>query len=553
MRNVRPPAVIRCSTLLILIALGFAAAAAQKQPVGPETSAQANELCATCHAGIAATYAKTAMAHASGLAAQDPITGSFVHQASGVSYRVYEEKGKLWLGYSRPGEKLEGKRELLYYIGSARLKGRTYLYSVDGYLFESPINWYAQQRVWDMTPNYQSVREAPLNLPAYPECLNCHSSGMHPPAAGTANLYPQPPFAHGGITCERCHGSGSEHVVSGDGMLNIADLSAARRDAICMQCHLEGDVAIERPHKHAYEFRPGDDLAQYVRYFVLANKQGTRAVSQFEALAQSGCKRASGDKMTCTSCHDPHESPEPSKKAGYFRDKCLACHGTAFGEKHHPENPDCAGCHMPALSTRDISHTEATDHRILRRPESAAPGSSPRTVKLEPFPATKETQDDVRDLALAYETLVERGDQMAFPEAERLLILANKLDPNDAPVLTALGYIAQQRGDRESARNYYEAALRNDPYAEEAATNLGVEEAGDGHLQRAVSLWQNVFQHAPWRSAVGIDIALGFCAAERFDRAKQSVDRVLEFNPDFGIAHSLLNQLSQSPPRCSLK
>lgn len=551
MRSVRARAVILWCKLAILVVLGTARVRAYGQELS-NAAQDVGEQCVTCHANIVSSYAKTAMAHASGPASQDAITGSFVHKESGVSYRVYKEDNKLWLEYRRSsGSKLDGKKELLYYIGSGRLKGRTYLFKVDGYLFESPINWYAQQRLWDMTPNYHAVREAPLNLPAYPECLNCHSSGMQPPAAGTANRYPDPPFAHSGITCERCHGPASAHATTTEPMLRLAQLPPARRDAICMQCHLEGDVAIERPHKHAYEFKPGDDLSDYVRYFVLTDKRGTRAVSQFEALAQSGCKRASGDKMTCTSCHDPHASPDASSKVAYFRAKCLTCHGAAFAQKHHPENPDCVGCHMPALSTKDISHTQATDHRILRRPESASVSTNSGTAKLEAFPPTK--QEDARDFALAYETLVERGDQSTAPEAQRLLDVAYKQDANDAPVLAALGYIAQRQGDKEKARQFYEAALKNDPFAEEAATNLGVAEAREGHLQRAVLLWQNVFQRAPWRSSVGIDIALGYCAAAHYDRARQYLDRVLEFNPDFAVARSFLSQLAENPPRCSLK
>jgi len=495
------------------------------------------------------------MAHASGPASENPIVGSFAHKQSGVAYRVYQDGGKLWLEFSRSGvPNLEGKRELLYYIGSARLKGRTYLYKANGFLFESPINWYAQQRLWDMTPNYQGVREAPLNLPAFPECLNCHSSGMHAPAGGTSNLYPDPPFAHGGVTCERCHGLAQDHVQSGGKMLQLAKLEASRRDAICMQCHLEGDVAIERPHKHGYEFRPGDELSDFVHYFVFANETGTRAVSQFEALAQSKCKRISGDKMSCTTCHDPHSSPRPAEKASYYRSKCLACHGTPFAQKHHPEDPNCIGCHMPAVSTKDITHTQATDHRIPRSPETGARQTiDPRSTKLEPFPVSPELNKDVRDLALAYQTIAQRGDTGAVAEAERLLNLANKHEPNDPPVLTAIGYIAQQRGNTKQARRYYEAALQNDPYADEAATNLGVLEAREGHLQRAVSLWTSVFERAPWHSSVGIDIALGYCAAERSDRATAYVNRVLEFNPDFGAGRSLLAQLGNNPPRCALK
>lgn len=175
-----------------------------------------------------------------------------------MNYRIHEEGGKLWLDFDgADGKALPGRRELLYYIGSATLEGRTYPFKVDGVLFESPINWYAQQRLWDMTPNNEKTTEAPLNLPAFPECLNCHSSGMQPPAPGTQNLYSIPPFAHAGITCERCHGPALEHALRGNQMMSLRNLPADRRDEICMQCDLEGDASVERSHRHIYDFKPG--------------------------------------------------------------------------------------------------------------------------------------------------------------------------------------------------------------------------------------------------------------------------------------------------------
>ena len=93
-------------------------------------------------------------------------------------------------------------------------------------------------------------------------------------------------------------------------------------------------------------------------------------------------------------------------------------------------------------------------------------------LELQPFPVSPKTKNDVRDLALAYESLVERGDNAASPEAERLLEQADKQDPDDAPILTGLGYIAQERGDINGSRQYYERALRNDSDNQEAATNL---------------------------------------------------------------------------------
>ena len=70
--------------------------------------------------------------------------------------------------------------------------GRTYLFETDGFLFESPVNWYTNKQMWDMAPAYQSAREMPLNLPAYTSCLHCHVSGMQAPLKGTENRYPDP-------------------------------------------------------------------------------------------------------------------------------------------------------------------------------------------------------------------------------------------------------------------------------------------------------------------------------------------------------------------------
>jgi Flp pilus assembly protein TadD len=130
---------------------------------------------------------------------------------------------------------------------------------------------------------------------------------------------------------------------------------------------------------------------------------------------------------------------------------------------------------------------------------------------------------------------------------------AEKNDSKDAPVLSELGYVAQQQGHTQAARQYYERALAIDQFSDEAATNLGVLEASTGNLQRAVTLWQGPFVRAPWRSEIGIDIALAFCEAQRFDIAKTYIDRVLEFNPDFSTARRIKTQVTSTAPHCSLK
>src|SRR5438445_12766852 len=98
------------------------------------------------------------MAHASGPARENVIPADFVHANSGIHYRIYTEDDRIWLSFERPGDaSLRGKRQLLYYIGSGR-RGMTYLFVVDGVLFESPIAWYAQAGRSDIRTEYQERR-----------------------------------------------------------------------------------------------------------------------------------------------------------------------------------------------------------------------------------------------------------------------------------------------------------------------------------------------------------------------------------------------------------
>ena len=202
--------------LLVIASAGFAAQSAGLPAGEPDTNGYVgNEACAKCHAEIFASYKNTAMAHASGPASENLIAGDFTHQVSGVNYRIYSEAGKVWLSFDRPGDPaVHGKRELLYYIGQGR-RGRSYLFSDDGFVFESPVNWYTDRHMWDMAPAYGNVREIPMTLPALTSCLDCHVSGIRPPINGTENRYKMPVFTYGGVTCERCHGPGVAHVNGG--------------------------------------------------------------------------------------------------------------------------------------------------------------------------------------------------------------------------------------------------------------------------------------------------------------------------------------------------
>ncbi len=515
------------------------------------------------------------MAHASGPAIEDLKPAEFVHAKSGVHYKIYAEDKKVWLSFERPGDlSVNDKRQLLYFIGSGH-RGRSYLFAVDDFFFESPVNWYADRKVWDMAPAYENAREIPMNLPAYASCLQCHTSGMQLPLKGTENKYSTPLFTQNGVGCERCHGPGAAHIADAphakaaprSAMIDPLKLPPDRRDSICMQCHLEGNVAIERAGRHAYEFQPGDLLDDFVRHYVLTTDQssGLGANSQFEALAQSACQKKSGDAMSCMSCHDPHYSPPAEQRVSYYREKCLACHTAAFGAKHHADRPDCTACHMPSSLSVDISHTEVTDHRIERRPElspqllqdsSSRHSTAPSLPQLIPFPYSKEAEDDVRDRALAWQSLAANGSQDAAREADRWLHQAAKQFPNDPAILSGLAYVelshaASDQAAVNRARDLYQRALALDPALVDAAANLGVLEARSGNFQRATELWQSAFDRAPADSSIGMNLARTFCQSGKINDARSVVQRVLRFNPDMSSAKKLQQGLNANPPECT--
>ncbi len=500
------------------------------------------------------------MAKASGVASDGFIPADFEHKASGIHYRIREESGRVWMEYERemapPDRALNGRLELRYFIGSGR-RGRTYLFERQGYWFEAPINWYAKEGIWDMAPHHLSDTSMPLTMPVDSGCLHCHVSGVAKSLPEARNRYAGEPFAHGGITCEGCHGDAAVHLAT-EGkshMLNINALEAVRRDSVCLNCHLEGQAAVEREGQESSEFVPGDNLFERTLFFVYKSEAGSggRATSQWEALLRSECKKRSGDKMTCTTCHDPHGSPPASEKAAFYATRCLQCHDRhGFAEKHHPENPDCTACHMARAPTNDIAHEQVTDHWIRRRI---------RKTQLAPATAGElETVGGVsagdRDLGLAYAQMAERGDEAAGLKALELLRkaeISGNGAPGDHELHARLGFLEQLNGQSEKAAAEYRTALQTAPYDSLAAGDLALIEIGQRHYTEATRLWRSVFDWDPSLSAAGLNLATVECAQENGTQALETLDRLLEFSPDDEKARAFADAVRSRKKACRIK
>jgi len=498
-------------------------------------------VCAQCHEKIYDSYEKTPMARGSGRASAGLPEGEFSDPASGVLYRVFMRDGKAWLTYDRQASQdrpaLHGEHQLLLYLGSGDL-GRAYLYEVDGQWFETRINYYSLAHRWQMAPGNEGEKWMSSPLLIDSSCLHCHASAVQTPLPGSENRFVGLPFRQVGVGCSSCHGDPAQHVATFGtvSMVNPAKLAPRQRDSVCLQCHIEGNAAVFQAGASLSQFRPGDDLSHYVTYFVEASAQsgGQRAVSQYEALMHSACKKASGDRLTCITCHDPHYVPSAAERVHYYRSKCLMCHtGVKMATQHFPEQPDCTVCHMPTLKTTDISHNELTDHDIQARPVVNEPSLELADMRNRDVlvPVFGEQAGD-RALGLAYAQLADRGDRAAGEMALSLLKKAEQEGENDEQIHTQLGFLNQMSGDYEGARKEYAAALAEDHDDVTAMGNLAVLDAVSGQADEAVSLLKRVIQDDPSRTAAGLNLAFIECRMNRKSEALEVLHRLSVLDPD---------------------
>ncbi|HEY8506484.1 MAG TPA: tetratricopeptide repeat protein [Gemmataceae bacterium] len=493
--------------------------------------------CLPCHEDIARTFSRhpmgnsaapargAATAEESGAGHNNPFT------AFGLTFRVRREGGKLIheelvaAGDGKePFARLAAEVDLV--IGSGR-HGKSYVVSRDGFLYQSPISWYSGKQVWDISPGYH--RDRHFTRAVGPECLFCHTNHAgHVP--GTVNRYEPDGFRGHSIGCERCHGPGEAHARKqganpppagfDETIVNPTHLAAPLREAVCQQCHLQGEKRVLRRGRDWFEFRPGMPVYAFWSVFVRLPEFTDRhkAVGQFEQMHLSRCYLGSGGRLDCTSCHNPHRAPAPEERVAYFRSRCLNCHrdrGCSLPEPRrlgqHPDD-DCTACHMPKGDVTRIAHTALTDHRVLRRPDpSRGKSSPPRPLRPGEVPILhyhrgQEGVDEAevrRALGIALGTLALQQGPRAFPlvpmALERLEESVRRW-PDDVAAWEARGNCLRVAARFEEALRAYERALELAPDREEALSGAAAAASALGETERAVELCRRLLRVNPWEA-----------------------------------------------------
>src|SRR5437867_1103347 len=121
------------------VSLGLAAALS----VLPASSAHP---CLPCHAKQVNGYARTGMANSLSRPGKQP-PGKFTHPLSGSQFTIQSNATGMAQRMERNG--LTAQHPIAYVVGSGN-HAFGYLVAIGDYLFQSPISYYSQRKVWDM-------------------------------------------------------------------------------------------------------------------------------------------------------------------------------------------------------------------------------------------------------------------------------------------------------------------------------------------------------------------------------------------------------------------
>jgi hypothetical protein len=349
----------------VLVAMsGESSAATAAAP--SQTRSVRDEECLVCHESQA-TYLQTAHHLTSRLPSSQSVRGHF---SSGVNTLRTSNPELLYLMDSTvnglyenavegvPPNTISRKERIDLVVGSGR-KGQTYLYWNGNRLYELPVSYWTELDQWVTSPGYPD-NVAEFNRPVPPRCLECHASYFKSLSfAPPGNSYDKSEFELG-ISCERCHGPGREHVQfhrakvhksTPDPIVNPAKLSRERQLDTCAICH--GGIGVV-PLAPAFSYVPGANLERYIE---LGRPDPDAPIdvhgNQVALLARSRCFQAS--LMTCTTCHDVHAA---QRDAAAFSHRCLNCHKPESCGMYPKTGPqianDCVDCHMPRQESNAI-------------------------------------------------------------------------------------------------------------------------------------------------------------------------------------------------------
>ena len=419
-----PRFVVAGAAVLFLIAAGSWYWAersdhAKKANVGANLTYVGEEHCAQCHEAEAKAWKGSHHAQAMQLARPDTVLANFNDSRfsqNGLSGDFFKKDNKFYVNTAGPnGTKQD--YELSYTFGVYPLQ--QYLAPFPGGRLQSfVLAWdsrdqeHGGQRWFDLYPDQKLKPGDPLHWTGRNQtwnymCAECHSTNLRKNYDLATDSYATK-WSEINVSCETCHGPGSEHVAwaqkhekghtggAGNGLLvNLKTangswgISESNPDTMhwkgeprshtevetCAPCH-------SRRHPITADPQPGQPFLDSYMPSLLeegvyyADGQILEEDYEWGSFLQSKMYHAG---VTCSDCHDPHTAKLRSENLNAV---CERCHSAAKFDtaQHHHHEPQSAGalcvnCHMPTRTYMVIDARRDHSFRVPRPDFSVAYGT----------------------------------------------------------------------------------------------------------------------------------------------------------------------------------
>ena len=376
-------AVLAVAIAAFVLVFGYVRRAASHQPtpVRP-ANAVGDSTCISCHRDKA-TFERTAHRLTLRLPARETILKKFDGGSNvlhtdhpDMHFRMDADSTGFYqtLVVGKGPDSTSRTERVAYVAGSGR-KGQSFLYWSGRKLYQLPVSYWTSLDTWIGSPGRVGMDpRVSFNRAVAPRCFECHASWMESvPNLSAGNEY-KADSAILGITCERCHASGQQHVahersllrrlVRDRSIVNPAPMPRERKMEVCAQCH----GGLGEPRRPTFTYVAGKRLEDYVHLEPKASDEVVDVhANQVALLSRSRCFTSS--QMTCTTCHDVHR---PQRDVVEISGRCLTCHQQQscplFATRGSAIVGKCVDCHMPLQTSKIVvSDLEGSMQRVKGR------------------------------------------------------------------------------------------------------------------------------------------------------------------------------------------